>query len=88
MELPEFLCADLEVFHDVCYKACNKHTRELGDEQWPLLWEGGEVFWNSVEKDASSRIHHNSTLATRKQTGGQQRTANVESAEASAGGGA
>jgi hypothetical protein len=39
------------------------------------------------KKDASSRIHHNSTLATRKQTEGQQRIANVESAEASAGGG-
>ena len=32
-------------------------------------------------KDASTRIHHNSTLATRKQRGGQHRAADVESAE-------
>ena len=39
------------------------------------------------KKDASSRIHHNSTLTTRKQTGGQHRAADVESAEAGTGGG-
>ena len=40
-----------------------------------------------IGKDVSSRIHHNSTCARRKQTGGHQRTANVESTEVGEGGG-
>ena len=39
------------------------------------------------KKDASSRIHHNSTLTTREQTRGQHREADVESTEAGTGGG-
>jgi hypothetical protein len=33
---------------------CDAKEWELVDEQWPLLWEGEEVFWNSVKRMRSA----------------------------------